>query len=211
MGSSAISGAFEGEQTNLSLIAGGYVVHALTDTVFADGFVSVSAGRNTLQMADEVLSLEGEYVTQTLTAGGSLTGVYDYGHYELRPELAFSVGTTRIGTISFEGEAYGLTESGLSLDARTITTSTLTLRPEVIYALEDESLTASRSHLSFAPRLLCERTQSTTTTNRCGRGAEIGVNSSSEDGLSSASFRVMMDRVGASNRTSYEAKLQFRF
>ena len=206
MGRSAISGAFEGEQTNLSLIAGGYVVHALTDTVFADGFVSVSAGRNTLQMADEVLSLEGEYVTQTLTAGGSLTGVYDYGHYELRPELAFSVGTTRIGTISFEGEAYGLTESGLSLDARTITTSTLTLRPEVIYALEDESLTASRSHLSFAPR-----SQSTTTTDRCGRGAEIGVNSSSEDGLSSASFRVMMDRVGASNRTSYEAKLQFRF
>jgi hypothetical protein len=37
----------------------------------------------------------------------------------------------------------------------------------------------------------------------CGAGAEIGLSSTSEDGLSSANIRLVMDLVGNSNSSSF--------
>ncbi len=55
---SNISGAFEGSQTRVAATAGGYAVRALSETLFADGFISIGAGRNNLEMADDVLALD---------------------------------------------------------------------------------------------------------------------------------------------------------
>ena len=208
---SNISGAFEGKQTRVAATAGGYAVRALSETLFADGFISIGAGRNNLEMADDVLALTSDYTTRTATVGGALTGVYAYERYELRPEMAFSYGKTWIGDVGFTGVAYGLTDNTLSVDAGTVSTASLTLRPEIVWALDAETVADSHAQLSFAPRFICERTMATTTSKNCGDGAEIGLTSTSEDGLSSANVRFVVDRVGNSNRSNVLFNVEHRF
>jgi hypothetical protein len=155
--------------------------------------------------------LTSDYTTQTATIGGSLSGVYEYGQFDLRPELAFSYGKTWIGNVGFTGRAYGLVDDTLSLDAGDVSIANLTLRPEVIWALDGMTVADSNSQLSFAPRLICESVTTTRTIQNCGGGAEIGLSSTSDDGLSNAKFRVIMDRVGDTTRSSFGFNLEHRF
>ncbi|MEJ6608630.1 MAG: hypothetical protein QNL63_02625 [Paracoccaceae bacterium] len=199
---SNIKGSFEGDQNRLGVSFGGYIVHQLDERVFLDGFITAGAGRNTLKIADDVLALNSNYNTRTATIGAAVSGVYEYGQYEFRPELAFNYGKTWIGDVGFTGVAYGLTDNALSLDAGNVSIANLTLRPVIVWALDAKTVADSNAQLSFAPRFICERTMATTTSESCGAGAEIGLSSNSEDGLSSANIRFVMDRVGNSNRSS---------
>lgn len=208
---SDIEGAFTGNQKRLGATIGAYAVHALDEQLFLDGFVTLGAGRNNLEMANDVLELESDYTTRTATIGAALSGVYDYGSYEFRPELAFSYGKTWIGNVGFTGRAYGLVDNTLSLDAGTVSIANLTLRPEVIWALDADTVAESNGQLSFAPRLICESRKTVRRTEDCGGGAELGLSSQSEDGLSTAEFRVIMDRVGSSNRSSFAFNVEHRF
>ena len=208
---SNIKGSFEGEQDRLGLTFGGYAVHQLDDQLFLDGFITLGAGRNDLEMANDVLALTSDYTTRTATVGAALSGVYEYEQYEFRPELAFSYGKTWIGDMGFTGVAYGLTDNTLSLDAGNVSIANLTLRPEVVWALDADTVAGSNAQLSFAPRFICERTTTAATTQNCGAGAEIGLSSNSEDGLSSANIRFVMDRVGNSNRSNVVFNVEQRF
>ena len=208
---SNIKGSFEGEQDRLGLTFGGYAVHQLDDQLFLDGFITLGAGRNDLEMANDVLALTSDYTTRTATVGAALSGVYEYEQYEFRPELAFSYGKTWIGDVGFTGVAYGLTDNTLSLDAGNVSIANLTLRPEVVWALDADTVAGSNAQLSFAPRFICERTTTAATTQNCGAGAEIGLSSNSEDGLSSANIRFVMDRVGNSNRSNVVFNVEQRF
>ncbi len=113
--------------------------------------------------------------------------------------------------MGFTGVAYGLTDDALSLDAGSVSIANLTLRPQVVWALDAPTVADSRSQLSFAPRVICERVQSTTTTQDCGAGGEIGLTSTSQDGLSNAEFRVIVDKVGNSTRSSLLFNLERQF
>jgi hypothetical protein len=201
----------EGEQNRLGLAFGGYAVHQLDEQMFLDGFITLGAGRNNLEIADDVLALDSDYTTRTVTVGAALSGVYVYEQYEFRPELAFSYGKTWIGDVGFTGVAYGLTDNTLSLDAGNVSITNLTLRPEVVWALDADTVADSRTQLTYAPRLFCERVQSTTTTQDCGAGGEIGLTSASRDGMSNAEFRVIMDRVGDSTRSSLMLNFERQF
>jgi hypothetical protein len=208
---SSTAGAFDGDQDRLGLTVGGYAVHQLSEELYADGYFSLGAGRNNLDMANDVLALTSDYTTQTATIGGSLSGVYEYGLFDLRPELAFSYGKTWIGKVDFTGRAYGLVDDTLSLDAGNVTIANLTLRPEVIWALDGTTVADSNSQFSFAPRLICEQVRTTGRTEDCGGGAEIGLSSTSDDGLSNAEFRVIIDRVGDTTRSSLVFNLERQF
>jgi hypothetical protein len=208
---SDIEGAFTGNQKRLGATIGAYAVHALDEQLFLDGFVTLGAGRNNLEMSNDVLALTSDYTTRTATAGAALSGVYEYERYEFRPELAFSYGKTLIGSVGFTGRAYGLVDDTLSLDAGNVSIANLTLRPEVIWALDGKTVADSNSQLSFAPRLICESVTTTRTIQNCGGGAEIGLSSTSDDGLSNAKFRVIMDRVGDTTRSSFGFNLEHRF
>ena len=208
---SNIDGAFAGDQDRIGVTVGGYAVHQLADQVYFDGFLSYGIGRNNLDMANDVLALTSDYTTRTATAGAAVSGVYEYERYEFRPELAFSYGHTWIGRVGFTGRAYGLVDDTLSLDAGNVSIANLTLRPEIVWALDADTVAESRSQLSFAPRAICERSIATTRTENCGGGAAFGLSSTSEDGLSNAEFTVIMDRVGSSNRSSFAFNLEHRF
>ncbi|MDA9116446.1 fibronectin type III domain-containing protein [Planktomarina temperata] len=208
---SNIRGSFTGTQRKYGVSFGGYFVHALQGNLFLDGIASLGAGRNNLEMADDTLALTSDYTTRTATMGAAVSGVYEYGQYDFHPELAFSYGKTWIGDVGFTGVAYGLTDDALSLDAGNVSIANLTLRPEIVWALDAETVTDSNAQLSFAPRLICERTSAAATTQDCGAGAEIGLSSTSEDGLSSANIRFVMDRVGNSNRSNVVFNVEHRF
>lgn len=208
---SNINGSFTGTQSRFGLTAGGYAVHALGANVFADGFVSFGVGKNNLEMADNVLALESDYFTRTATIGGALTGVYALGRSEFRPELAFSYGKTWLGDVDFKGTAYGLTDDTLRLDAGTVAIANLTLRPEVVFGLDGDSVSESNSYISFAPRLICERTITSAAVQHCGGGAELGFASASKDSFSSANVKIIMDRIGDRTRSSVVLNVEHRF
>jgi hypothetical protein len=208
---SNIDGVFEGDQDRIGVTIGTYAVHQLAEQVYLDGFLTFGAGRNNLEMANDVLELESDYTTRTATIGAALSGVYDYGNYGFRPELAFSYGHTWIGNVGFTSRADGLVDDTLSLDAGDVSIANLTLRPEMVWALDGTTLAKSNSQLSFAPRLICEIRETVRRTENCGGGAEFGLSRTSEDGLSTAEFRVSMDRVGDSTRSSLALNLQHRF
>ena len=208
---STIGGSFEGDQDRIGVTAGGYVVHELAQQVYFDGFASVGAGRNNLEMANETLALESEYTTRTATLGGALTGVYSQKGYDFKPELAFSYGKTWLGDIGFTGRAYGLTDNTLSLDAGDVSIASLTFRPEVIIPIGADFVADTNTQLSFAPRLVCEQIKSTTKTSDCGTGGELGFSSNSEDGMSSADMRVLLDRINGGTRSSFVFSVEHRF
>lgn len=208
---SDIRGSFAGDNTEIGINAGTYVVHQLDEALFLDGFVSLGAGRNNLEISDDVLALKSDYTTRTATLGAALSGVITKAKYEIRPELAFSYGKTWIGDVGFTGTAYGTTDDTLSLDAGAVALASLVFRPEFIIPLDQRSVGESRSVLSLAPRLICEHTRSVTSGNECGAGAEISLSSASSNGQSKADIKLMMDRIGNSTRSSVQFGVSHNF
>jgi hypothetical protein len=208
---SNIAGAFEGDNRRLGLTLGGYAVHEVRENFFADGFLSFGAGRNNLAMANDVLDLESDYTTRTLTFGASLSGVIDRGHYQFLPELAFSYGRTWIGDVGFTGRAYGLVDDTLSLDAGSVSLADITFRPEFRFSLDGLPVVDSLSVFSFAPRLVCQEVRTDTVTQACGGGAEVGISGNSEDGLTTYDARIIADRIGNRIGTSFQLGFERRF
>ena len=211
LATSTIGGSFEGDQDRIGVTAGGYVVQELAEQVYFDGFVSLGAGRNNLEMANDTLALESEYTTQTATLGVAITGVYSQKGYDFKPELAFSYGKTWLGDVGFTGRAYGLVENTLSLDAGDVSIASLTFRPEVIVPIGADFVADSNTQFTYAPRLVCEQTKSTIKTSDCGTGGELGFSSTSEDGLSSADMRILLDRINGGTRSSFAFSIEHKF
>jgi outer membrane autotransporter protein len=208
---STIDGAFDGTQKRIGVNAGGYAVHQFGEALYLDGFLSFGAGRNNLEIADGVLALDSDYTTRTATFGAAVSGIYALQGYGFRPELSLSYGRTWIGDVDFTGRAYGLVDNRLSLDAGSVTMANVTLRPEVLVPLDGRTPDDSISFVSFAPRLICEQVRAVTTVEICGGGAEIGISSRSEDGLSAVSARIVADRLGERTNTAFQLNLEHRF
>lgn len=208
---SDIAGAFAGEQERFAIPVGGYAVHQINEELFLDGYVSFGTGRNNLEVGNDVLELQSDYKTHTATLGAALSGLYAFGRYEFRPELAVGYGRTWIGNVGFLGQAYGQSDDTLSLDAGDVSVANLTLRPEVVWALDGETVQNSKSQLSVAPRIICERVVAVTLSDACGAGAELGLSSRSEDGLSVSQVQFLLDKVGNSNRSSFAFSLEHSF
>lgn len=206
-----IDGTFDGTQDRLGVTVGGYVVRQLTASLFADGLLTLGAGRNDLRMANDVLALESDYTTRTATIRAAVSGAYAHGRLEFRPELAISYGRTWIGDVRFSGRAYGLSDDSQTLDAGVVSVASVTLRPEAIWSLDGDASGDGTTRLSVAPRLLCDRVIATVRTSDCGGGIEVGVGSRSRDGLRNADVRVVMDRVGGRTRSSVALGFEQRF
>lgn len=208
---SNIAGAFAGDQSRLGVTVGGYAVHELAEKTYLEGFLTFGAGRNNLDMADDVLALESDYMTKSVTFGGALSGVIVQKGYEIWPELSFSYGRTWIGDVGFTGRAYGLVDDTLSLDAGTVTLANIIFRPEFREPLDGLSGADSKQLVTFAPRLICVQTKTTVTEKDCGSGAELGFIGHFGDGLSMISAKISADRVRDNTRSSLQLNLEHRF
>jgi len=211
VGQSNIQGSFTGTKDAYGVSVGGYFVHALQENLLLDGFASLGAGRNDLEMADDTLALTSDYTTQTVALGAAVSGIIEQAGYDILPELSVTYGRTSIGNVGFTGVAYGLTDDTLSLDAGNVSTATILFRPEVRVPMNGLAASDRSSVFSFAPRVMCERVKVASTTNNCGSGAELGISSSSSDGLTSLNTTIIADRVGNSTRSSLQFNLQHKF
>jgi len=203
--------SFTGDRQGYGVNVGTYVVTELQDNVYLDGFISAGLGKAQLEMGNGTLSVDGDYHTRSLTLGGAVTGVYDMGSYEFWPELSATVGRTTIGNADFTGRAFGLVDNTLNLDAGDVTMANVVLRPEIRINMIEEEQSQRLAQFTYAPRLICERIETDTTVETCGRGAEIGFVSRSADGMTNITGRVMLDHVGSSTRRGLELKLQHQF
>ena len=211
VGRSNIKGSFTGTQDKYGVSVGGYFVHALQENLFLDGFASLGAGRNNLEIADDTLDLTSDYTTRTVTLGAAISGVLEQAGYDILPELSVTYGRTSIGDVDFTGVAYGLTDDTLSLDAGSVSTATIMFRPEFRVPMDGLAASESSSVFSFAPRVMCERVKVASTTDNCGRGAELGISSSTSDGLTLVNTTIIADRVGNSTRSSLQLNLEYKF
>jgi uncharacterized repeat protein (TIGR02059 family) len=208
---SNIAGTFDGDQNRIGVTVGGYGVHSLSDNLFVDGFVTLGAGRNNLEIANDVLTLTSGYTTRTATVGGALNGVIEQQGFDIWPKLSMSYGRTWIGDVGFTGSAYSLVDSTLSLDAGSVTLANVMFRPEFRIPLDGLQAAQSLSLLTFAPRMICEQVTATTTTTNCGGGAELGIAAHSADGLSNVNAKITADRLGDSTKSGLQFNLEHRF
>lgn len=206
-----IAGDFDGSQNRVGVSLGGYAVHELADRVLLDGYFSLGAGRNNLEMTDTVLALTSDYTTHTAIVGAALSGVIEQDGFEVWPELSLNYGRTWIGNVGFSGRAYSLVDDTLSIDVGQVTMASVMLRPEFRVPLDGLSGANSLPLVTFAPRLMCEQIKAATTEDNCGGGAEVGFSSRSADGLSSVSAKVLADRIGGSTKSSLQLSLQHQF
>ena len=208
---SNLEGSFAGDQDRYGMTVGAYAVHALSESLFLDGYATLGAGQNDLQASNGVLALESDYSTWTVSVGGAVTGVISQPGYDFLPELAFNYGRTQIGQVGFTGTAYGVVDNTLSLDAGDVSIASLTFRPEIQVSMDGGPVARAETVFSFSPRLICEELRMATTSSDCGTGLELGLSSAYNDGLGSLDMRLMRDWVGDATRTSFRLQFEHRF
>ena len=204
-------GSFMGTKDAYGVSAGGYFVHSLQEKLFLDGFASLGASRNDLEVADDTLALDSNYTTRTVALGAAVSGVIEQVSYNILPELSIAYGRTSIGNVAFTGVAYDLTDDTLSLDAGSVSTATILFRPEFRIPMDGLAASESLSTFNLAPRVMCERVKVASTTKNCGSGAELSISSNSSDGLTSLIATITADRVGSSTRSSLQLNLEHKF
>jgi hypothetical protein len=208
---SNLEGTLSGSQNRVGITVGAYAVQKLGNDFYLDGFVSLGAGLNNLELTDYTLALESDYTTRTAMIGAALSGVFDYGLYQLRPELYLSYGRTWIGSVDFVGSAYGLADDQLSLDAGSVTLANVMFRPEFLVPLDGLRPSDSRSTVTIAPRLICEHLNATTDRSACGGGFELGLKVLSKDDLGLFNAKIQADRLGDMNRTGLQLNFERQF
>lgn len=211
MARSNIKGTYFGDQNTYGVSVGTYFVSALQENLFLDGFASLGVGKNDLALANGTVDLSGDYNSRTVTLGAALTGVIKQEGYEIWPELAFTYGKTRLGTLSMTDSLAAVADNNVTLDAGDISVANLTLRPEFRLPMDGLASVDSISLFTFAPRLLCEQLDTNVKTKNCGGGAEFGIDRTSEDGLSRFVARIKADRIVKVTRSALELKVEYRF
>ena len=196
-----LEGSFDGARNGIGASAGAYAVAEPIRNVFAEGFVAVSAGRNDLDIGNDTLTLASLYDTRSFIVGGSIASVHALGGgFSFLPELALLHGETAIDAFDFDGWTDGQPNDGLSLDASTVRTTRLTLRPELRLALDKDGA----NHVRFVPRLVCERSSAG---EHCGGGGEIGLKVRSADGARSGGAEIIVDEINGATRSRMRLSL----
>jgi len=92
-----------------------------------------------------------------------------------------------------------------------VTLANLTFRPEFRVPLDGSEVAKSLRLITLAPRLICQQTTTTTTAQTCGGGAEIGLQTHSADGTTTASAQILSDWINGQTRTSGQLSVEMRF
>ena len=210
-GRALMDGSFKGSQHSYGLSVGGYFVRSFNDKVYVNGFASLGHSSHHLEIADDTLDLNSNYSTQTATLGGTLTGVLPQPSYEIWPELGVTYANTEVGTMDFTGAAYGLTEDNLSLDGGSAKMSNVSFAPQFKVQFSEVLIEEYASTFSIAPKVTCVSVRNTTTTKGCGGGATMGLESTSDDGMSKFNVGFEYGDVNNLKRRSLKLSVEHRF
>ena len=196
---SDIEDDFNGNRTGFGLNAGAYFVDQLATNLFWDGFVTLGLGRNTLDLGNGTLDVDGTYNTASVQVGLALTGQRDYSRFTLFPELSLAYGVASVGDADITSvSTFATTNDVLSVGS--VALGIVRFRPEFVFAGEADRFGISRRQLSVAPSVLCETIRADGTDTDCGGGLEIEWSSASEDGRGEFSARASREVVGGESR-----------
>ena len=107
---------------------------------------------------------------------------------------------------------HAMPDPALVVDAQgMVTLANLTFRPEFRIPLDGSEVSKSLRLITLAPRLICQQTTTTTTAQTCGGGAEIGLQTHSADGTTTASAQILSDWIDGQTRTSGQLSVEMRF
>ena len=210
MGSADVDRGLSGPMRSLGVSLGAYGVQRLSDALYLNGFASVTAGRNDLDLSNGTLSLQSDYSTRSLQAGASLSGVMPMDGWELRPEVSLSFGRTWLGTLDLTGSAYGTTGE-LQLDAGQASLAALTIQPDFVLPMDGKAVADSLSLLTVAPGLTCESVSGVEDWSDCGLALGLGFQHQSQDSLLRYGADLNLVRVGPREDTSLSLTLERRF
>ena len=204
------SRGFSGTIEGYGLSFGGYLVSELRTGLYFDAHAALGWRHVDVNIANDVLDLDGGYDGYHILSGMNLTGVFKGTGYEIWPRLGLEYGRSDIGDVTFDATAYGLTDS-VSLAAGAVERASLIFTPEFRIPLDWSSGT-NASLLTLGPRIQCDYTKDALSQSRaCGGGLDIGLSHGFADGRGQADVKISADRVGDTTRTSVTlgAELQF--
>jgi hypothetical protein len=193
--SNIASTTFSGDNQRYGVDVGGYAVHQLNPNTYVDFFATLGFGRNTLGVANDAISLDGNYETRTATIGGFITGVIERKKFQLRPEFSFKYAKAWVSRGEYAGAAYGQVDEDLYMDSSTVSVAQLSVRPEIKIALDQYDIAQSSRSLSVAPRFFCEVTRGLKSNKDCGAGVDLSINGVSTNASSRYSANVSFERI----------------
>ncbi len=194
-----------GDRSGFGVSAGAYVVDKLTDTLTWDGFVSVGAGRNNLDIRDGSDEISGDYNTTSVLLGVALSGSREFETFELRPEVNLSVGHTAIGNVDLSGGTSDI------VDAGGVTLGRMSFEPDFVFALGTSGTRFDTNEFWVTPSMTCEYQDAMETREECGGGLALEWSASAGNGLHDLSLRLSHETIGGSARDSvgFEIKSVF--
>jgi hypothetical protein len=205
-GRSEISSSFSGSQTSLGLGAGMYGISQVGESIYVSGFASLGHDKRMLELGNTILDLTSDYATNSQVVGTALTGSIKTGRVELRPEFGLSYGRINIGSVDFEGVAYGQTDSALSMDLGVVSVATVNFSPEVIVKSFEET-----TSLTLTPRLECQKVTANSANSDCGGGGSLTIEHRSLDGNTRYLAKVRSQRISGVTETSIELNMGHQF
>lgn len=202
---SDLTATVDGQRTGYGLSAGAYVVDRLSDTLTWDGYLSVGAGRNNLDVNEGGDDISSDYNTKSVLMGFALSGSKEYETFEVRPELNLSVGYTDIGDVALDSLIPSVANVG------SVTLGRISFEPDFVFPLVASARSFDESTLIITPNVACEYLDSVSSDTDCGGGLSIEWNASSADDRNFFTVQVSRDVLAGETRDSIGMQLESHF
>lgn len=202
---SDLTSTVDGKRTGYGVSAGAYFVDQLSETLTWDGYLSVGAGRNNLDVTEGGDDITSDYDTKSVLMGIALTGSKEYDTFEVRPELNLSVGYTDIGDVDLDSLIPSVAEVG------SVTLGRISFEPDFVFPLVASARSFDESTLIITPNIACEYLDSLTSDTDCGGGLAMEWNANSDDDRTFFSVQISRDVLGGETRDSIGLQLESAF
>ena len=134
----------------------------------------------------------------------------DRPRYQLRPELELSFANTWITGDDLVARALGSSGS-VDVSVDHISSAEFRFEPELQVPLNGGEADPYRNTFEFAPSAFCRREDGFSTTNDCGIGAEVAIQSRSKSDATTFEGRLGIDSIRGQSRMGLTLSFEHRF
>ena len=185
---------------------GTYIVQELTGGNILDGHAGLTVTRNNLRFSTDTMTANSSYVTRGQVMGLNLTGSIPFRFLEIRPTGSVSLTRSSGQTVDFD-VTVGSSSSIQTASHGSLRQVDLSFAPEVRIPIDINATIGGGSIATLAPRLTCQQLSKTTTTRHCGQSLVLGLETISNNGLTSISAQTSVDHMNGQTSAGIQLKL----
>lgn len=204
---SNLTGDFSGGRLGFGVNAGAYFVDELSENLYLDGFGSVGAGLNSLDVGNGTIDVDGGYTTLSFLVGLALSGEHDFERFDLRPEVNVSYGYASFGDADVNVSGGGTDV----IPGDSVTLGRVSALADFAVPLDVSSTGFSEGELVFTPSVSCETVTSGSSASGCGGGVALEIGAQSNNGLSQFSAGISFEQIGEGSRSSLNLQFEREF